>query len=853
MQITSNLLLIAAALSMLAPWQAAHAQRPERITSWIDNRATTLLRGSRSPRIESLTSEGPVEDSMRVSGMSIRFRPTDEQQAELERLLEDQQDPSSPRYHQWLTPEEYGDRFGLAATDLARVNDWIAAQGFHVDHAAKSRTHISFSGTAAQVRGAFHTELHRFNADGKRHFANVREVEIPAQLEPLILTIRGLDDFQDQHPRPSPRAFTGGGAHAVMPGDLAVIYNLAPIFKQGFNGAGQTILITGQSLINLDDVRAFRASAGLPPNEPKLLYLGWDVGYTDSVSEGTLDVEYAGGGAPGANIIYLYGTSANSAAEYGIDQNLAAVVSHSFGKCEKLDQSWLWFRNLAQQAAAQGITWVASSGDEGVAACDWRSAKGANGVSVNLPASVPEVTAVGGTVFVEGNGNYWSNAPRADGSSALSYIPEAAWNETVQAGSMNTTGGGYSSAYPRPPWQIGPGVGNYNSRQVPDVAFTASAMHDPYLIYQTGGVVQTGGTSAGTPFFAGVLAVLNQYVVANGIQARPGLGNINPRLYQLAQSTRGVFHDITTGSNIVPCIVGTVDCTTGAYGYNAGPGYDPVTGLGSIDLASLFENWSPNKTPSKTSSAVILSVDPSPVVQQPRDANGFSFFFTVILTETGGAPTTVTSFSIDGNDWSSLIADLFGGANLPANGTLSVKLQARDLDVPSEHLFAAGGVDGNGRKWSAQVRAPFQDGRGKQTGGAMSLSSDPAVVVKIGRGDPNCSVDFPYGQQLTLKELSGASVKLTKFLAGGFDYTSQIAAWFGSQTLPASGNLRAHMCWQLNTVPTTLDYEVDGIDAAGNTVQATLKVDFKSLDQKSGAPNPGDVSRISRSPQWGRK
>jgi len=759
---TRHIVLCAAAVSMLlVPWRAGRAQRPERISGWIDNRYKTRLRGSRSPSIEGLAGEGPVEDSMRVSGMSFRFQPTAEQQADLERLLDDQQDASSPRYHQWLTPEEYGERFGLGASDFARVSDWLVAQGFQIDHTAKSRTYISFSGTAAQVRGAFDAQLHHFRVDGKRHFAIIGEVEIPAQLEPLILGIRGLDDFQDKHPRPVSRAFTGAGAHAVTPGDLAVIYNIAPIYQQGFNGAGQTILVTGQSLINLNDVRAFRSTAGLPPSDPKLLYLGTDVGFTDSLSEGTLDVEYAGAGAPGASIIYLYGYSSNAAAEFAIDQNLAPIISHSYGKCEKLEPAWLWFRNLAQQAAAQGITWVASSGDEGVAACDWRSVSATNGVSVNLPASVPEVTAVGGTTFAEGTGNFWSATARADGSSALSYIPETAWNDTLQAGSMSTTSGGYSAVYPRPPWQVGPGVENYNSRQVPDISFTASAMHDPYLIYQTGGVVQTGGTSAATPFFAGVLAVLNQYVVANGIQARPGLGNINPRLYQLAQTTSGVFHDITTGNNIVPCTVGTVDCTTGAYGYNAGPGYDPVTGLGSIDIASLFENWLPTKTPSKTNSAVVLSVDPTPVVQQPRDASGFSFFFTVTLTETGGAPTTVTSFSIDGNDWSALIADLFGSGNLPANGTLTVKLQARDLDVPSEHMFVAGGVDGNGRKWSAQARVPFQGPQGKQSGATMSLSSDPAVVVKIGRGDPNCSPDFPYGQQLAMRELNGTSVRLT--------------------------------------------------------------------------------------------
>jgi hypothetical protein len=839
MKITRTTVLCAATASMLlAPWRFGQAQHLERISGRIDNRTRTLLRGSRSPRIEALASDGPVQDSMRVPGMSLRFRPTSEQQADLDRLLDEQQNPSSPLYHQWLTAEEYGDRFGLGASDFAKVADWIAAQGFQIDHAAKSRTFLRFSGTAAQVRIAFGTQLHHFQVDGMRHFANSGEIEIPTQLEPLIAAIRGLDDFEDKHPRPSPHAFTGSGTHALMPGDLAVIYNLAPIHKLGYTGDGQTVLVTGQSMINLADIRAFRAAAGLPASDPKLLYLGIDVGFTDSFSEGTLDVEYVAAGAPGANIIYLYGFSANSAAEYGIDQNLAPVISHSFGKCEKLDTAWLWFRNLAQQAAAQGITWVASSGDEGVAACDWRSARGNNGVSVNLPASVPEVTAVGGTTFAEGAGNYWSTTARADGSTALSYIPETAWNDTAQAGSLSATTGGYSAAYPRPSWQIGPGVANYNARQVPDISFTASAIHDPYLIYQTGGMVQTGGTSAGTPFFAGVVAVLNQYAVANGIQARPGLGNINPRLYQLAQTTRGIFHDVTTGSNIVPCTVGTVDCTTGAYGYNTGPGYDPVTGLGSIDIANLFENWSPTKAPTQAASTVTLSVDPTPVVQQARDADGFSFFFTVNLTETGGAPTTITSFSIDRNDWSAVIPNLFGTTDLPANRTLSVKLQARDLDVPSTHEFAAGGVDANGRKWAARIQVPFLGPLGTQTGAAMSLSSDPAVVVKIGKGDPNCSPEFPYGQQLTLKELNGTSVKLTKFVAGGFDYTAQIAAWFGSETLAASGVLRARMCWKLNTVPTTLDYQVDGVDAAGHVVQATLKIDFKSLDEKSGGTYP---------------
>src|SRR5262249_38171794 len=165
----------------------------------------------------------------------------------------------------------------------------------------------------------------------------------------------------------------------------------------------------------------------------------------------------------------------------------------------------------------------------------------------------------------------------------------------------------------------GPGVPNDNARHIPDIAFTASGVHDPYLIIHLGDVIETGGTSAGTPFFAGALALLNQYVVNNGIQTRPGLGNINPRLYQLAQTTSAVFHDVTGGNNIVPCKAGTTDCANGKYGYNAGPGYDHVTGLGSIDIANLVDNWSASKSTPKGASAVVVSVEPSPVYQQAPD------------------------------------------------------------------------------------------------------------------------------------------------------------------------------------------------------------------------------------------
>jgi hypothetical protein len=845
-------------LTLIAPWHVLRAQRLQRLSAPIDARNRIILRGSRNPRIEGLVNDGAVPDSMRVSGITLRFKPTYDQSLDLERLLEDQQNPESPLFHRWLTPEQYAERFGLAQGDFDQISAWISSQGFHIDHASRSHTYISFSGTAAQVRDTFGTELRRYTVDGRRHFANEREVIVPAELEPLIATLRGLDDFRPlRRPSPTPRATNSDGAHALSPGDLAVIYNAAALHKAGITGKGQRIAVAGASNFKMDDVRQFRAMFGLPKSDPKLVLLPGedDPGIVEEeVSEALLDVEWAGALAPNASIVFVYGSDAWDAAAYAIDQNIAPVVSLSYGGCEAHytdPRTQAAFRGLAQQASTQGITWIAASGDAGAADCDDHGATaGVSGIGVDLPASVPEITAVGGTEFSEGTGKYWSTDNQNNLTSALSYIPEKAWNDTVPGKALMAGGGGTSIVYPKPSWQTGPGVPNDNARHVPDISLTASWKHDPYLIFWDGEVVSAGGTSASAPLFAGALALLNQYVVDHGLQDEPGLGNINPRLYQLAQTTTGVFHDITVGDIIVPCKAGTRDCTNGAYGYKAGPGYDQATGLGSIDIAALAEKWSTTKGDPQTGSKVVITVDPSPVYQQEPDPDGYTWFFTVRLAETAGTGTLVGGLWIDDNDLSPYTLPIFGDIRLPANGTLSGSMKAGGLDVPSDHVIKVIGVDADGRKWSKQVTVQFlgpktTSGSGKTA--AMSLTSDPAVVVKIGKGDPDCAPDYPYGQTLILKESNGSQVNLTKFLAGGFDFSNQIATWFGSQTLPGGGSLKTKMCWQLTTLPTTLSYEVDGVDATGKTVQATLKVDFKDvLDQKSGGGTGGRVDAAFR-------
>jgi Bacterial Ig-like domain (group 3) len=413
--------------------------------------------------------------------------------------------------------------------------------------------------------------------------------------------ILGLDDFRpepgelDAIPVPD---FTSSGGHSLVPGDVATIYDIVPLYQSGTNGSGQKIAVVGQTDIYLSDIEHFRSEFGLPANNPQLVLVtgSADPGVSaDDLIESDLDLEYSGGIAPSATVLFVYSTSVYNSVAFAVDQALAPVITMSYGYCEPQisndpETTAAYFQSLAQQANSMGITWLASSGDSGAAACDSTSEQVATqGLAVNLPASVPEITAVGGTEFMEGSGTYWSSSNNSNGSSALSYIPETAWNDTALTGNLLAGGGGASILFAKPAWQSGAGVPNDNARDVPDLSFSA-AIHDPYQVYSNGETWYVGGTSASSPVFSGVLALLNQYMITSGSQSEPGLGNINPALYLLA-GTPGVFHDVTLGNNIVPCAAGSPNCNAGQLGYDAGVGYDQATGLGSADAYKLVTLW----------------------------------------------------------------------------------------------------------------------------------------------------------------------------------------------------------------------------------------------------------------------
>ena len=374
----------------------------------------------------------------------------------------------------------------------------------------------------------------------------------------------------------------------------------------------------GQTNILQSDIQTFRSVSGLPASSVQVVLVpgSSDPGIVKSdIDEANLDLDWAGAVARNASLVFVTSDNVFRSLQYAIDNNVAPVISISYGDCEQdFSQSEVsTLTALLQQANAQGITVAAASGDSGAADCDFPATRtqairsATHGLAVDLPASSPFVTGVGGTQFNEGGtiSSYWSSANNSVSGSALSYIPEVAWNETAtelaNRGSIAAGGGGISTLFQKPGWQTGNGVPNDSFRDVPDISLNAAVTSDSYLICSQGSCVNgyravdstltvVGGTSAGTPAFAGVVALLNQLTGTRQ-------GNVNPRLYQLAATSSDAFHDITSGDNKVPCTAGSTGCPNGGQiGYSAAAGYDLATGLGSIDAYRLAMEWNSSAT-----------------------------------------------------------------------------------------------------------------------------------------------------------------------------------------------------------------------------------------------------------------
>lgn len=634
-KVCARLVCAAALLLFFVTPGSTQPSSRDRIQGVVDASNIAAVPGTAHPLAGSGLDQGRTNPSKVLSAVTVVFRLSPAQQADLNRLLREQQDPSSANFHKWLTPDQYASRFGLTDNDLAKVTNWVKAQGLQLGEISRNRTEITFSGTVSQIEHALQTEIHDYSVNGQRHFANATDVSFPAAFSAHVLAIRGLNDF---HPKPhihrvQPQ-FTSNlsGNHFLEPGDFATIYNLGPLYSQGLDGSGQKIVVVGQTIISPTDIAAFRSASGLSANSPTLLLVpneGPGMTCSGDVTEADLDVEWSGGVAKGASVLYVYagvgsgGSCTNrifdvfNALHYAITQNLGPVISISYGNCEANIGSTnaKTFRQWVQQANSQGQTVVAAAGDDGAADCDFNVASATHGLAVDIPASIPEVTGIGGTEFT-GDAQatvasgcaaataFWSGScSTTSGASALSYIPEMVWNDTTASIAANqgfAAGGGGASTFftkVQAPWQTGPGVPSDGKRDVPDISLNASNFHDPYLICSqskcvngfrdgSNNLTAVGGTSVGAPSFAGILAIINQAT------SSVGQANANTILYNLAVSTPSAFHDTTTGNNKVPCTTGTTNCASGGtIGFSAGANYDQASGLGSIDAFTLVTSW----------------------------------------------------------------------------------------------------------------------------------------------------------------------------------------------------------------------------------------------------------------------
>jgi uncharacterized protein (TIGR03437 family) len=786
-------------------FSAALAAAPlDRVTRRVDTGRTRAIAGGVPRSAQPAIDRGAVDAAMRMEYMVLMTSLSGAQQAELDRLLADQQNPSSSEYHRWLTPEEFGARFGLSPADYSKVVAWLTAEGFTVNQTARGRNWVAFSGTAGQVSRSLETPIHRLEADGEAHFANTADPSVPEALWDVIGGFIGLDDFGLRpFARKTQPLYNSGSRHYLAPEDFATIYNVAPLYQAGFDGTGQSIAVVGQSNVLLSDIRTFRTRYRLPANDPVFaLYGGSDPGYTSSEIEGDLDLEWAGAVAPKAKLYYIYGVSAFTAMVTAVNANLAPVVTVSYGNCEAGYRP-TYYRSIAQQANAQGITILNSSGDSGAAGCDQQGAEpfATRGRMVDFPAVLPEVTGVGGTQFVS-DGSYWAASNSASYGSALSYIPEAAWNESDSSG-LISSGGGASLLYAQPAWQSGPGVPADGVRHVPDVSLAAS-VGTPYVIVAEGVNVGVGGTSASAPSLAGILALINQYQVAKGFQTQAGLGNINPRLYRLAETAPAVFHDVITGDNVVPCAQGSPDCLTGSFGYPAGAGYDLATGLGSVDANALATQW--NTAARGVSVSLLANVS--------RASLNDVVYLTALVNPAsgGGTPTGTVAFSAKGVP--------LGSSGLTARGDQGM---AADLAFPA-YLLGTG---------TATLVAEYSGDAAFNTGGAerylqVTIPAGAAAIVPTWPNTVWPSTPDAQGllwqTTLSLREAAGVPALITGFTIDG--QAQPLDRYFPSPAIPASGTVSTMVVFRNLAAPVTRKFGFTGVDASSNPWSREVTVTY---------------------------
>jgi hypothetical protein len=857
-----------------ASWPAALAQTAggraqPLITQAINDGNLVGLAGNTRPEARnSANDRGRIDDTTPMPHLILQLRRPAAQEQALQTLLDQLHDPHAPNYHHWLMANEIGAQFGPAASDISTVTNWLTQHGFTVNTVYPNGMAIEFSGTAGQVRSAFHTEIHNLSVNGAAHFANTTDPQIPAALALLVAGIVSLNDFRP-HPQAvhKPQAtgnFTQSGNFYVTPPDLATIYNFNQAFNGGITGKGQTIYLVEDSDIytnggTINDWATFRTGFGIPvANYPGASLTTihpncTDPGVNGDETEAIIDAEYASAAAPSAaivmavcnNFVAMLQTMFNNPNTYP-----PAIMSISYGECEALNGAGnnAAFRNVYQTGVAEGWSIFVSAGDQGAGGCNFGGQTVTDGVGVNGLGSTVYNVAVGGTdfgdTFAHQDNTYWNSTNTATFGSALSYIPEIPWNTTCgsqlfatfegfattygSSGFCNSSlivnqnpfflenwggSGGQSlcaqgtpsisgvisgtcTGWPKPSWQSG-FLGNPADtvRDLPDVSMFASfgPWRHAYAICfsdtanqgttcdgtAAGWSTGWGGTSFGSPIWAGIQALINQYTGSTQ-------GNPNPVLYKLAAAEYGangssacnssngntvssscIFYDVTAGDMVAPCTnypntsnyfscyrpsgtYGVMSTNPSAYApaFATGTGWDFATGIGTVSVYNLITNW---VSPGGGNASLTVSVSGSGTVAS--NPSGISCPSTCSHVFTGGSPVTLTPTPANGWSFSSWggACGGSGGCTVAMNAAESVTATFVQDVALSVSVTGSGAVTSSpaGINCGSTCNASFAPGT------QVTLTATPANGWKFNgwgnacSGTDTCSVTMNSAQSVT--------------------------------------------------------------------------------------------------------
>lgn len=496
--------------------------------------------------------------------------------SDLDALLTALYDPQSPQYQHYLTPDQFTQLFAPTSDQVQQVTSYLQSQGMTVTSVAPNNLLIDATANVAQAQQSFQVQINKYQMGARTFYANAQAPSIPTSLSSLIASINGLDNSVKAQPLYQLKAQRQHGNAATPTGlgpkDLASFYDITPLHDNGLLGDNQTLALFELDGYQQSDITQYFQNYGLgTPNVKNVLVDNFNGNAGQGAIEAELDIEVAAAIAPHANQIVYEGPNTtqglNDTYNKIVTDNKAQVVSTSWGLCENSSGSaeLQTLDTIFKQGAAQGMSFLAASGDSGAYDCQDTN------LGVDSPASDPYVTGVGATNLQQNNGAYGSESVWAN-------------NLQTQRGPKGAgSGGGISNTFKMPSWQTGPGVNQYNTnnRIVPDV----TAVGDPstgYSVYCTvtnagcspQGWMTVGGTSASAPFWAGCVLLINQYLKSQG---KSTLGYLNPALYKLfnAQTQFAPFHDVKAGNNLY---------------YNATAGYDAASGLGSPDVYNIVRD-----------------------------------------------------------------------------------------------------------------------------------------------------------------------------------------------------------------------------------------------------------------------